>query len=219
MPEFDVRHIVPSTRDLLQALATRRSNLALIAEISAGDAAAEARRLDEANVSALAFAAADSAMLDGASAIKTAPVLCLAPVTTREDCQKARFFGADGVCIDVALPPDQWDMLAKVARAMRMLPVALARTADEVDAAMKAGARALLLRIGSLDELSALTGRVPRHLTLLADVAAEEGGARVASKMSADDVRGLARKVDSAVLPPAVHSSPGFAELVADVDP
>jgi indole-3-glycerol phosphate synthase len=217
--QFDVRHIVPSTRDLLQALSTRRNNLAIIGEISSGDPAAEARRLDEANVSALAFAAADSAMLDGASAIKNAPVLCLSLVTTRKDCQRARFFGADGVCIDVAMPPDQWDLLAKAARAMRMLPVALARTAEQVDGAMKAGARALLLRAGSLEEVTALASKLPRHVTLIADIAGEEDSGRVASKMSDADVRGLARKVDSAILPPAVHASAGFGDLVAEVDP
>ncbi len=35
----------------------------------------------------------------------------------------------------------------------------------------------------------------------------------------ADAVRALAGKVDAAVVPPGVHASAGFAELVAEVDP
>jgi hypothetical protein len=158
-------------------------------------------------------------MTDGARATKTVPSLCLAAVATREDCQRARFHGADGVCIEVSLPAAEWDALAKIARGMRMLPLALARTEADVDLAMKAGARAIVLRAGTAAEVLALAAKAPRNVTLIADVAAQEGPTRAASAADADGLRSLAGKVDSAVVPPAVHAAPSFGELVADVDP
>lgn len=219
MSEVDVSQIVPSTRDLLQVTTTRRRNLALIGEIGAEGAAQEAARLDELNVSAFGFAAATSAMTDGARATKTVPSLCLAAVASREDCQRARFHGADGVCIDVRLPPDQWDALAKIARGMRMLPLALVRGVEEVDLAGKAGARALLLRAGSAQEVIAMAQKAARGVTLVADVASSDGDARGASTADAAALRSLLGKVDSAVVPPAVHADAGFTDLVAELDP
>jgi hypothetical protein len=219
MSEVDVRQIVPSTRDLLQVLSTRRRNLALVGEIGPEGAAVEATRLDEANVSAFAFADAGDAMTDGARATKTVPSLCLGAVATREDCQRARFFGADGVCIDVALPPAEWDALAKIARAMRMLPLALVRTEADVELAMKAGARALVLRADTAAAVLVLANRVPRTVTLVADVAQQDGASRLASAADAEALRALSGKVDSAVVPAAVHAAAGFADLVAEVDP
>ena len=219
MSELDVAQIVPSTRDLLQVLATRRKSLALVGELGEGRAAEEAARLHDVNVSAFAFAAPSSAMTDGARATKTVPSLSLAPVATREDIQRARFFGADGVCIDVALPPTEWDALAKIARGMRMLPLGLVRTTADVELAAKAGPRALVLRAETAAAVLALALQIPRSVTLVADVATEENGARVASAADAAALRALAGKVDSAVVPPSVHAAAGFEDLVAEVDP
>lgn len=219
MSELDVAQIVPSTRDLLQVLATRRKSLALVGELGEGRAAEEAARLHEVNVSAFAFAAPSSAMTDGARATKTVPSLSLAPVATREDIQRARFFGADGVCIDVALPPTEWDALAKIARGMRMLPLGLVRTTADVELAAKAGPRALVLRAETAAAVLALALQIPRSVTLVADVATEENGARVASAADAAALRALAGKVDSAVVPASVHAAAGFEDLVAEVDP
>ena len=219
MSELDVAQIVPSTRDLLQVLATRRKSLALVGELGEGRAAEEAARLHEVNVSAFAFAAPSSAMTDGARATKTVPSLSLAPIATREDIQRARFFGADGVCIDVALPPTEWDALAKIARGMRMLPLGLVRTTADVELAAKAGPRALVLRAETAAAVLALALQIPRSVTLVADVATEENGARVASAADAAALRALAGKVDSAVVPPSVHAAAGFEDLVAEVDP
>ncbi len=219
MSELDVAQIVPSTRDLLQVLATRRRNLALVGELGAERTAEEAARLHEANVSAFAFAAADAAMTSGARATKTVPSLSLAPVATREDCQRARLFGADGVCIDVALPPAEWDALAKVARGMRMLPLGLVRTDADIDLAAKAGPRALVLRAETAAAVLALALKIPRTVTLVADIATEENGVRVASAADPVALRSLVGKVDSAVVPGAVHAAPGFEDLVAELDP
>jgi hypothetical protein len=219
MPEVDVSQIVPSTRDLLQVTTTRRRNLALIGEIGAEGPAREAARLDALNVSAFGFAEVGAAMTDGARATKTVPSLCLGAVGSREDCQRARLHGADGVCIDVRLAPDQWDALAKVARGMRMLPLALVRSVEDVDLAGKAGARALLLRAGTAEEVLGMAQKAARGVTLIADVAASDGEARGASAADAAALRSLLGRVDSAVVPASVHAGEGFAELVAELDP
>ncbi|MEZ4295301.1 MAG: hypothetical protein R3B70_10030 [Polyangiaceae bacterium] len=219
MTEIDVRQIVPSTRDLLQVLSTRRRNLALVGELSAERPTDEASRLDEANISAFAFNEAGPPMTDAARATKTVPSLCLGAVATREDCQRARFFGADGVCIDVALPPAEWDGLAKVARGMRMMPLGLVRSEADMELAQKAGARAVVVRAGTVDELLAIAQKAPRGLILVADVAAQEGAARVVGSADAAAIRALSGKVDSAIVPAPVHAGPEFAELVEEVDP
>jgi hypothetical protein len=219
MSEVDVSQIVPSTRDLLQVTTTRRRNLALIGEIGPEGAAREAARLDAQNVSAFAFATAGGAMTDGARATRTVPSLCLEAAASREDCQRARFHGADGVCIDVRLPPEQWDALAKVARGMRMLPLALVRSVEDVELAGKAGARALLLRAGSAAEVLEMAAKAARNVTLIADVAASEGGARGPSSADTAALRSFLGRVDSAVVPSLVHAGAGFAELVAELDP
>ena len=219
MSEVDVSQIVPSTRDLLQVTTTRRRNLALIGEIGAEGTAKEAARLDALNVSAFGFADATSAMTDGARATKTVPSLCLAAVGSREECQRARLHGADGVCIDVRLPADQWDALAKVARGMRMLPLALVRSVEDVDLAGKAGARALLLRAGSAQEILDMAQKAARNVTLVADVASSDGEARGAAAADAAGLRSLLGRVDSAVVPASVHAEAGFADLVAELDP
>jgi hypothetical protein len=38
-------------------------------------------------------------------------------------------------------------------------------------------------------------------------------------ELDADGLRALQGKVDAAVVPPSLHASRGFAELVAEVDP
>jgi indole-3-glycerol phosphate synthase len=219
MQEFDVRQIVPSTRDLLQVLNTRRQNLALAGELGPERAAEEAARLHDANISAFAVASPGETLFDAARATKTVPSLSLQPVATREECQRARFYGSDGVCIDAALPAAEWDALAKIARGMRMLPLALARSATDVELAVKAGARAIVLRAGSAAEVLALALKAPRNVTLVADIASQDGASRIAGSADADALRSLAGKVDSAIVPPAVHAAPDFADLASEVDP
>src|SRR5689334_10559962 len=121
MQQVDVGSIVPSTRDLLQVISTRRKSMALIALLGADRPAEEAARLHEVNASALACAEPCEAMQLAARATKTVPMLCLRASGEREDFLAARFFGADGVCIDASLPLDAWDKAAKGARMTRML--------------------------------------------------------------------------------------------------
>jgi indole-3-glycerol phosphate synthase len=209
MAEVDVGSIVPSTRDLLQVLSTRRRNLALLGVIMGERPAEEAARLADLNVSAFAHAEASPAMALVARATKTVPSLCLAAASEREHFLAARLHGADGVVIDAAMPLDAWDRLAKIARTMRMLPLALARDAAGLDAAMKAGARAILLRAATAAEVLELAARAPRNVTLVGHV--EEADAAA--------LRALVGKVDAAVVPASLHAGAAFAELVAEVDP
>ncbi len=211
MQDVDVGTIVPSTRDLLQAITTRRRNLALIGviDVRGEGAASEAARLAELNVSAFATLAPALELAIVSRATKTVPSLCLAAAGDREALLAARQCGADGVAIDAAMALDAWDRLAKIARTMRMLPLALATDASGLAAAVKAGARAILLRAPSADAVLALAAAAPRGVTLVGHVEEADAGA----------VRALAGKVDAAVVPPSVHAAPSFAELVAEVDP
>jgi indole-3-glycerol phosphate synthase len=211
MQDVDVGTIVPSTRDLLQAITTRRRNLALIGLIGgpAEEVAREAARLAELNVSAFAGLEPGPALAQVAQATKTVPSLVLVAAADRQALLAARQYGADGVAIDAALPLDAWDRLAKIARTMRMLPLALATDQAGLEAAVKAGARAILLRTASADALLELAARAPRGVTLVGHVEAAD----------ADALRALAGKVDAAVVPPALHAAASFAELVAEVDP
>lgn len=209
MAEVEVGTIVPSTRDLLQVVGTRRKSLALLGLIGAELPAEEAARLADLNVSAFACLEPGGAMALVARATKTVPTLCIGAHEQREHLLAARQHGADGVVIDGALPLADWDRLAKVARSMRMLPLALARDAAGLDSAVKTGARAVLLRAGSAAEVVALAGAAPRSVTLIGFV----------ENADADALRALAGKVDAAVVPPALHRSAAFADLVAEVDP
>jgi hypothetical protein len=209
MHDVDVGSIVPSTRDLLQVLSTRRRSLALLALIGAERPAEEAARLADLNVSAFAAVTPGPALALAARATKTVPSLCLGAAGDREALLAARQFGADGVCIDARLPLDTWDKLAKIARTMRMVPLALAFDGASVRAAVDVGARAVVLSAASAGEIVELAGAAPRSLTLVGHV---EGA-------DAATLRALAGKVDAAIAPPNVHAGPGFAQLVADVDP
>jgi hypothetical protein len=209
MTDVDVGAIVPSTRDLLQVLSTRRRSLALVGLVAGAEAAAEAARLADLNVSAFACVEPGPAMALAARATRTVPALLLGAAADRETLLLARQSGADGVCLDARLGLEAWDKLAKIARSMRMAPVALAVDATSLAAAVEAGARAVVLRVGTAAEAVDLAAKAPRGLTL---VGAVDGA-------DADVIRALAGKVDAAIVPPSVHAAPGFAKLVADVDP
>lgn len=209
MLHVDAGSIVPSTRDLLQVLATKRRSMALVGVIGSERPAEEAARLHDLNVSALAAVEPGLAMQLAARATKTVPMLCLPAAGDRDAFLAARFHGADGVCIDAALPLDDWDKLAKSARTTRMLPLALASDEASLDAAVKSGARAILVRASSAEAAIALAGKAPRTITVVAEIASADG----------DTLRALKGHVDAAVVPASVHQDPGFAALVAELDP
>jgi hypothetical protein len=209
MPDFDAGAIVPSTRDLLQVISTRKKGMALLGLITGESPAEEAARLHELNISALAFVEAGPSMQLAARATKTVPSLCLSRIDHRDGALAARYHGADGVAIDALLPLDDWDRVAKHARTMRLLPLAFAEGAEGAAAAVKAGARALLIRGASAEAVIQVAASVPRTLTIVAEVPSADAAA----------LRSLVGHVDAAIVPPAVHASSEFSALVAEVDP
>ncbi len=104
MLHVDAASIVPSTRDLLQVLATKRRSMALVGVIGPEQPAEEAARLHDLNVSALAVAEPGAPMQLAARATKTVPMLLLPAAGDRDAFLAARYYGADGVCVDASLP-------------------------------------------------------------------------------------------------------------------
>ena len=210
MQEVDVGTIVPSTRDLLRVLDTKRRNLALVGLLGAGAPPdQEAARLDALNVSAFAFVEPGPQMALAARATKTIPSLVLGAAPDREALLATRRYGGDGACVDARLPLADWDRLAQVTRGMRMVPLALASDAAGFEAALKTGAKGIVLAAPTAAEVIELAAQGPRNVILVGFVAGAD----------ADAVRALAGKVNAAVVPPSVHAAPDFADLVAEVDP
>jgi hypothetical protein len=198
----DVGRIVPSTRDLFGALATRRKTLSLIPRIEHDEVASEVARVAAVDVRAYAMPAADAQLQIAATSTKSTPALCLQPATTLEDCQRARFFGADGVVI-AASDAASWEALSKAAQSMHM--VALARATDLASAEQSVawGARAVL--IDGQTDLAAIAASLPK--TIL-----------VAHASSVEALRSYVGVVDAAVLSEAIHASADFEALLDELD-
>jgi hypothetical protein len=198
MGDFDISRIVPSTRDLFGALATRRKALALL-PICDGDAA----RLDALDVRAFTHAAIGDAMRQAAVSSSATPSLCVAEASSDELCQRARFFGADGVCVSAAA----WSSLSKTAQSMRMMALAHVRDVDAAAAVVELGARALLIE-GSLEAALRVGERVPSPTLVVAHV----------PDADAATLRALAGCVDAATVAAHVHLDPDFSALLAELD-
>lgn len=206
MSAFDVSRIVPSTRDLLSAIHTRRDGLALVCRIAPeGEDAirTEVGRLDGLDVRAFAVDEPGEAARTVATSTSSTPCLSLSMANSAEACQRARFFGADGVGVVFGVEPP----LEKVAQSMRLMALGFAESASEAERAVSAGARAVLF-VGSLDEALA-TGEAVAAPTLVI--------ARIAD-VDAAGLRRLSGKVDAAVVPTAVHRDPGFEALLEELD-
>ena len=211
---MDVGRITPATRDLLQALNTRKKTLALLPLLDDERPEDEAARLDDIGVAAFAFATASEVMQRAARSTKSVPALCLPPLREGQACLVARWHGADGVCIDGALPAEEWTKIAADARSTRMAVLATVRDAVQAASAVAAGARGLLLPSSGGDAASVLAavdavlGAVPRATLLVAHVAGADAAL----------LRALRGRVDAAVAPPIVHRAAGFAELQAELE-
>lgn len=215
MLHVDLDLIAPSSRDLLRAVSTRRRSVALVAAVPEHDDAAqgetaasdEVARLEDLGVSALGFTEVSAAMRAGALAVRTAPILGLHAVEDREALRRARYCGADGVCI----PPtgDAWDVVAPQARMLRMSPIALVTSEPEARRAAELGARAALVRGGGVPEVLQLVRELPRRMVVVAEVAGADVGT----------LRSLRGEVDAAIVPRALHAGPNFEDVVAEVDP
>ncbi|NUQ75997.1 MAG: hypothetical protein HUU21_20855 [Polyangiaceae bacterium] len=207
MANVDTGSIVPSTRDLFQAVSTRRKSLALIAELDGERPAEDAARLDAVGVAAFAMREPGPAMALAARATKSVPMLLLEPVTSVQACQIARYYGADGVAIDAG--DVEIKSLADTARSMRMQAFPLANDAGAAAKVVtEIRARALILRAGSAAEIVAFARATP-GVTILA----------APTPCDAEALRELVGHVDAALVPSSVHAASGFAELAGELSP
>jgi hypothetical protein len=220
----DVGTITPATRDLLQALSTRKKSLALAALLDDEQRPEdEAARLDEIGAPAFAFAVAAESMQRAARSTKSVPALCLAPLRERQACLEARWFGADGVCIDGALSADAWASLAGDARSTRMMALGFARDAVEATRAVAAGARGLLVAPSPSAPAAGATGQGWAGVLQVVDsvLAAVSRGTLVVVHVEGADaelLRALRGRADAAVVPAAVHRGDAFAGLLAELE-
>lgn len=203
MSEFDVSRIVPSTRDFAGAVRNQWEGLVLVPVLGPDRVADEVKRLDTIGVRAFAVRQGGEACLLAARATDSTPILSLAPAMDVEACQRARFYGADGVALRAELFP----LLAKTVQSMRMMPAALVSTPDEARAVTKAGARVVVVR-GELESVSTVCEGAEKHVTLIADVIDTD----------VDALRALAGRADAALVPTHVHMRSHFGSLVDELD-
>ena len=207
MSDFDVSQIVPSMRDLSNAIATRRMSLALVPLVNGDDVAHEVGRLDQLGVGAIAIAEVGEDLRTVARSTLETPTLSLSAATTPEDCQRARFYGADGVCIEAG-DDHAWTTLSQTVRSMRMMPLCIVRSADALSQAEAWGVRAVLIH--TADAAAALKSAANASRTTVVVVAIADA--------SGNDLRALQGHVDAAVVPPSLHRAEGFASLLAELD-
>jgi hypothetical protein len=202
---IDLASIVPSVRDFLQAIGTRRKRLALVPLVERAD---EARALCEAGVTAFAMLAPSDGMRAVSSAIGSAPLLSLAPIATDMDALTARAGGADAVVIPAGTEAGSWDALAKHARTTRM--AALARVTDRSSAELcaKTAAKGVYLSVGAVAEVSSL-------MPVL-------GSLRVLAQLPSVDetvLRALRGVVDAVIVESDLYLSTSFESLREELDP
>ncbi len=203
-PPFDVGAIVPSMRDFLQAIATRRKRLALVPWI---EDANDLERLEEIGVSSVACPGPGDGMRTLARS--RLPVLCLERATEDDDALAARAYGADAVLLDPSLDASAIDRLAKTGRSTRM--AALPTVDDESSAARAndAGFKAAFVVGDSVDAVVSFALKLPSPTRVLAHV----------RNADVEAIRALAGKVDAALVEYALGASTDFAALSAEVDP
>jgi hypothetical protein len=200
-PPFDVGSIVPSTKDFLQAMATRRKRLALVPRVVDPS---ELGRLVDLGVAAVACDEAGAAMRELAAG--PLAVLALQPVVENDDVLAARAHGADAIVVPAGAP----DTLAKTTRSTRMVPLFLARDETEARRAIDAGAKGLLVVVDSAADLVVITAALPATTRVLA---------RLLRDADVPTLRALLGRVDAVVVDTALASTSEFASLQAEVDP
>jgi hypothetical protein len=201
----DVASIAPSTRDFLQAIATRRKRLALVPLVDRAD---DAAALAAAGVTAFAVSAPGDAMRAIGLSVGATPILSLSAVASAEDALLARASGADAVVIAATSEPARWNSLAKDAFSTRMAALGLAD--DLVSAAFVAttAARGVYLKAGAGADVPAL--------------AAKLGSLRIVAHVpSADEttLRALRGVADAAIVESDLYLSTSFDTLREELDP
>jgi hypothetical protein len=187
----------PSTRDLLQVLATRRRAVAVIAQVPADrpDDVVHALRAD---VSAVAF---DGEGPDLAHVARHRPAtLCLVPALSREQAWAARMAGADGIVVPACATEEEALSTLDAARRTHMLAAIDVADAGEVASALATSPRAVLLADRTLVD------RFPPPVVAIVRAA------------GADDARALRGLADAALLAPEATLETDFSSLVQELE-
>lgn len=154
---FDIARIVPSMRDLHAALMTQKKSLGLVPLIDGDASISDAAALDALDVRAFSMSTPGVSMQQVARSTTAMPMLLLEPCSSPTDCQRARYFGSDAVCIDASTEAT-WRQLAGSCRSMRMMPIALVSCVEQLSAALAWGARGVFLQATTDDVLRMAAG-------------------------------------------------------------
>ena len=202
---IDLASIVPSVRDFLQAIDSRRKRLALVPLVERAD---EARALGETGLSAFAMLAPSDGMRAVSAAIGSTPLISLSPITTDMDALTARAAGADAVIVPTGADAPSWDAIAKNARTTRMAVLAAATDRASAELCAKTTAKGVYLPMSGVAEVTA----VMRVL----------GSMRVLAKLPSVDetaLRALRGVVDAVIVESDLYLSTSFETLREELDP
>jgi hypothetical protein len=202
---IDIASIVPSVRDFLQAISTRRKRLALVPLVEGVD---EARALGEAGVAAFALASPSDGMRAVSAALGTVALVSLTPVENDQDALAARAAGADAVIIAIGADAGSWDALAKQVRTTRM--AALAKVTDRASAELcaKTSAKSVYLRLSGIAEVSSLMPILGSRQVLAHVPSVDE-----------KTLRALRGVVDAVIVESDLYLSTSFESLRDELDP
>jgi hypothetical protein len=216
----DVSTLVPSQRDLLQAVRTARDGLALIPCISVDDAGREARRMADSGVNALAMSEPSPAMAEASLATRL-PMVSLRLLTSRDEALAARAFGADAVIVDPGAPDPERQRIADTARSVHMVVLSLTTTREEIQREARKGARAVIVKGPNAASIKEQVEGAPRVL-VIAWLTPEESAPAASSPLDAnreDELRALRGLVDAAIVGVDVYGVTGFERLVFELNP
>ncbi len=201
---LDIASIVPSTRDFLQAIATRRKRLALVPLVQGAD---DASALAQAGVDAFAVLAPNDGMRAVSAAIGSLPLISLRPIATEVDALTARAAGADAVVVATGFDRDTWEAIAKHARTTRMVALATVSNRASADLCAAVMARGAYLPVETISEMRSL-------LSLL-------GSVRVLAHLPSVDetmLRALRGIVDAAIVDSDLYLSTSFESLREELE-
>jgi indole-3-glycerol phosphate synthase len=202
---IDIASIVPSVRDFLQTIDSRRKRLALVPLVERVD---EARALADAGVSAFTMLGPSDGMRAVSAAVGSTPLLSLSPIATDKDALTARAAGADAVIIPTGADAPSWDSLAKHARATRMAALAEVTDWSSAELGAKTTAKGVYLAVNETAEVRAL-------MPLLSSQ-------RVIAKLPSVDektLRALRGVVDAVIVESDLYLSTSFESLREELDP
>jgi hypothetical protein len=202
---LDIASLVPSVRDFLQAVGTRRKRLALVPLIERVD---EAHTLNEAGVGAFAMLAPNDDMRTVSAAIGSNPLLSLAPIASDKDAFMARAAGADAVVIPIGTEARTWSSIAEQARTTRMAPLAHVKDRASAEICAKTTAKGVYLTVNAMTDVTSL-------MPIL-------GSLRVLARLPSVDektLRALRGVVDGVIVESDVYLSTSFESLREELDP